>query len=253
MKKLLIIILPVIALLLFTIPAYADELLIGYDSATAYDGPECSFIDDATTISGGKWKMNRFQAHASGTLAYFQLRVPDAPTGCTDDDGCYAIYEAGSLSVPGALKAYTCWTGRNWVTEGGVGVHNIDVETTITDLTITSGSAYWLVVWSQAMDSDYYSSAGCSSQILAYRGPNNSTCADLGGLYTLEGTMGEVSARTALEEVGYTSVPPPPANTTYDVLTATYRMMGAWSTDAEPETPANAIQGVTISELRILP
>jgi hypothetical protein len=239
MKWIIRISLVLVWIFLCTYSAYAETLLVGYDPETAYDGPECDWLDDATTISGGKWKNNRFTALASGNANLFKMRVPDTPTGCTSDDGCWALYEAGATDDDvGDLKVYGCWSGYDWTTIG-VGVHEFEATVVVTDDDVTQGTDYWLVHWSQALDGTYYSSAGCSSQILAYRGRDEETCTSLGQLQTA--TTGEVG----IEEVGYTSIPPPPAGSAYDTKVQTYRLQGVFDDGSvEDETPK--LQGVAI-------
>jgi len=130
-------------------------------------------------------------ATVSGTIAYFKVRVGAAPTGCTNDSGCWAIYEdtGGPANTtdaqdpvdgnytPGALKASGCFSGYNWTTDG-IGDHSFDVTNTGTNLTITQGNFYTFVLWSYATDSTEYGTANCNDYIGKYRGKSGDGCAD---------------------------------------------------------------------------
>ena len=220
-----------LAFLLCTSVAHTDTLLVGYD---VEDSTFDSCFALANTIDGGTWKANRYTSKASGTIGYFKLEVGETPTGCTNDAGCWAIYEGGSDTVPGALKAYTCFTGYNWTTTG-IGVHTWSVETTVTDLMVTSGQYYWIVFYSTGSDATQYAGAGCSAQIRSYRGDGDSTCTDEGPLFYIPPN---VAGRAVAEYYDY---PPPPANTSLSSGVATYIRWGVW-TDS---TPAEVPRGVT--------
>lgn len=147
---------------------------MGYDSSDVNCGDDECFVTDATSINNCHWKAFRAQALASGTMSYFKMRACNVPSGCTDDDGCWAIYADGT-NAPGTLLAYTCFEGYNWTTDG-VGDHTWNVENTPGSTTLTVGTYYWLVLWSYAVDGTEYSSAGCASQILGNRGQDDSEC-----------------------------------------------------------------------------
>lgn len=195
-----------------------DTILVGSDGSNWNDGNCWSF--PAATIDNGAWKASRYQASHSGTISYFRARAGATPTGCTHDSGCWAIYEAGTNSQPGALKAWNCFSSYNWTTTG-VGWHTWPVTNTGTDLTVTQGSYYWIVLWSNGTDAVYYGNAGCQSQISAYRGTGNGTCpADI-GLDMSSGNPGHAAIQTTA------TVPPAPAD--YGVGIQTYVMWGVWT------------------------
>lgn len=224
--------------LLFPLNVYADTLLLGWDPANPYSGNYTTCWDPASgTIEGGDWKAERVQAKANGTISYFQMRCPITPTGCTNDAGCWAVYEAGTSSSVGTLKAYTCFTGYNWTTIG-LGQHQWDVVTTVTNLNITAGQYYWIVYYSTACDSVQYAGAGCSAFIPAYRGKNVTACIEDGLL--------DDSAYPSHSVGDYYSYPPPPANTSMTTGTATYQMWSVWASEETPEPVPTAMSGVTI-------
>lgn len=227
-----------ISILLFlSYPAYAaDTLLIGWDCATEYNSG--CWIDNATTINNGVWKANRLKAVASGTINHYQMRVPNTPTGCTNDSGCWAIYEGGDSSNLGALKAYNCFSGYNWTTLG-VGQHTFDVGVTVTDLTVTAGQWYWVVFWSFAWDGTHYATAGCNQQILSYRGANESPCID--NLDNSTGWAGRYEQTTTVSS--------PPSPVTFNATIQTYTMRGIWASDETQTTQSISgadLRGVTL-------
>lgn len=212
----------------------ADTILLGWDSTTSYNDADCNWLDTSTTISEGAWKSSRFQAQSTGTVSYLKLRDPNTPTGCTNDSGCVAIYEGGTSSSLGALKGYGCFSGYDWTTIG-VGDHTFNFTTTVTDLTVTSGQYYWIVFYSWAAAQTAYTNAGCSQQILAYRGRDLQDCYDKGYI--------DVSSTPSIS-ASQTSVVAPPAYDDYDIPTQTYMMWGIW---AEGDTSVSQLSGCTIS------
>lgn len=207
----------VIIWLLIAPVVYADTILVGSDGSN-YD---TACWVQAETLESCRWKASRYLAKNTGTISYFQMRVASTPTGCTDDDGCWAIYEGGTSTSLGALKAWTCFSGYNWTTTGA-GLHNFAVENTETDLTVTKDQYYWLVFHSYAVDSTYYASAGCSAYIPAYRGNNSpEECMTTAGLDISTGWAGRVEIQCS-----YAS---PPAPSTFDSTVQTYVMWGVWA------------------------
>lgn len=222
----------ILLILLFSFQVHAaDTLLIGSDG-TNY-GTAC-WIDDSTTISNYSWKSSRYTAKASGTISYFRIRSPITPTGCTNDSGCWAIYEGGTNSTLGVLKAYNCFSGYNWTTLGQ-GWHTFNVTTTVTDLNITQGAYYWLVYYSYGCDATYYANAGCSAFIPAYRGSAAQACIDL---VELDSSSGYASQSTS-----QSTVITPPAPASFNIPTQTYMMWGIWSITSIP----SSVQGLTIT------
>lgn len=199
-------------------PAWGDTVLVGSDGSNY--GTSC-WLFPASTIDNYSWKASRFLAVNTGTISYFRVRVGSTPTGCTNDSGCWAIYEGGTNSTPGALKAYSCFSGYNWTTIG-VGWHTFNVTTTVTDLTVTSGQYYWLVFYSYGTDATYYANAGCSAYIPAYRGSSNGACIATAGMDNSSGyaSQGEI--------VNNVSVPPAPE--AFNLPLQTYVMWGVWGT-----------------------
>ena len=182
---------------------------MGWDSNT-YDNGCWSY--PSTSLHDYTWKASRVQAAASGSISYFKLRVGDAPTGCSDDRGCWAIYAAGASSTEvGTLKAYGCFSGYDW-TAGGSGTHTFPVTTTVTDLSVIAGSYYSLVFYSIAVDNVHYAAAGCASPIYQYRGRSQTACT---------GTLDGMNALA-----NHDSFPPPPAGAAYDYPVASYFAWG---------------------------
>lgn len=221
------IILQLILILIFALSANAQTILVGSDGSDyAQTNPQCwSF--PAMTLENCNWKTSRYLAKNTGTISFFRVRVGSTPTGCTNDSGCWAIYEGGTSNSVGALKAYRCFTGYNWTTIG-VGWHDFPVQTTVTNLTVTQGQYYWLVFHSYAVDGAHYATAGCSAYIGAYRGTNNGNCAEVAGLDLNANYAGRVE-----QQCTYST---PPAPNTYDVGVQTYVMWGVWG-GSGPQTP----------------
>lgn len=188
-----------------------DTLLVGFDTTTHGNG---CWIDDSTSIHDYTWKAFRVQASASGTLSYFKMRAPNAPTGCSNDSGCWAIYEdAGVGTAVGELKAYGCFSDYDWVPIG-IGDHVFQVTDTVTDLSVTAGTYYSIVFFSMAADTNNYAAAGCTVPVYGYRGRAQAQCVG-----TLDGMIAAIDS----------SFPPPPDGASYDAPVASYFMWGVWS------------------------
>lgn len=198
----------------------ADTLLAGFDSALVTD--DCWSLN-AQTIEDYHWKLFRSRAHASGTISYFKWGNSYSPTGCTNDSGCWAIYEAGTSSSVGALKAYNCFSGYDW-TEIGIGNHTMPVATTVTDLNIVEGNYYWLVLWTNAIDTTYYMNAGCTSHPYTHRLRNVAGC----------NTANMDAMRAAVHPPD--GFPPDPSQ--YNAPVMTTIAWGVWASESPPVPPS---------------
>ena len=88
----------------------------------------------------------------------------------TNDSGCWAIYEGAGVSCDvGNLKAYGCFTGYDWTTMG-VGEHTFQVTHTLTNLSVTAGNFYSIILYSLGTNHTNYVDANCSDGIYNYRG-----------------------------------------------------------------------------------
>ena len=220
-----------LVLLCCTIAQAGDVLIVGYDTATHGNG---CWVDDSTSIHDYTWKAFRVQASASGTISYFKIRAPNTPTGCTNDSGCWAIYEDAGVSTDvGELKAYGCFSGYNWTTIGQ-GDHVFNFTNTVTNLNVTSGAYYSLVFYSWAADGANYRAANCSNPILGYRGRSGVCTGTLSGMEAVS---------------NYRSFPPPPSGVDYDYSVASYFMWGVWAADTLQ--PPAIIQPPTITGITV--
>ena len=211
-------------------PVYAQTKLLGWDSDTYANG---CWAYPSTSVDNYSWKASRVRADSSGTISFFKVRANEFPAGCTNDNGCWAIYEDGGASTNvGTLKAYGCFSGYDW-TSVGIGNHTFPVTNTVTDLSIVAGNFYSLVFYSTAIDNTHYANAGCSAAIYQYRGRSQTGC-----IGTLDGMTAAI----------YSSFPPPQAGSAYNVPVASYFAWSIWSSGATPPdtTPPSPPSGVAV-------
>lgn len=238
----------------------ADTMLFG----TVYDSENPDCFTNGTSMN--RYKAEKHQAEASGTLAYFKIHIPSntSVAGCTHDDIVWLVFEgtAGS-NIPGALKAYGWHDNYNWVTGGGVGAyHTFAVTNTVTNLTVTQGNYYWIAMYDYALnpgdvrvpqDLTIWDEAGCLAQVQQHRHSGDPGCPtpiDLGtNQFSKACVNSSCDVNECYEDRGEVGTALPDTSC-FETLVATGNDLSAWATDTTTTTTVTA-QGISITGVQI--